>query len=67
MVAKYDHFHCVYERDNGEEDEIEGGWTGYPEGWETMTRTEQDRWLNELCFNWGMPRSAKIVSIRLAG
>jgi len=66
MALKYDHFHCVFEH-NGEEDEIEGGWTGYPKGWEKMTRTEQTRWLDELCFNWGVPRSAKIKTIRLAG
>jgi len=59
---KYDHFHAIYELD-GEEHEIEGGWTDDPK---RATRDGGD-WMHKLCVAWGMPEEGKVVKLWLAG
>lgn len=66
MAALYDHFHATFKHE-GENGEIEGGWTGYPDHWKTLTEEDRKRWWREKCVNWGMPRGAEILNIWLAG
>ena len=66
-MATYDHFHASYLEDVDQSGEIEGGWTGYPNGFNDMTKEQQESWWYEKCVSWGMPRGAEIVHIWLAG
>jgi len=66
MAARYDHFHVTFKSD-GENGEIEGGWAGYPEHWNSLSKEDKDRWWRETAISWGMPRGAEILRIWLAG
>jgi len=66
VMGRYDHFHAIYTL-NEVPCEIEGGWTGYPEGWEAMTDKDQWEWYIELVRNWGMPHEAILEHFWLAG
>lgn len=49
------------------ETEIEGGFTGYPNGWEKFDMVERAQWLRDLALAWGMPPEARLLGVRLAG
>ncbi len=60
------HFHCVYTH-NGERQEVEGGFTNFPVGWQAFTPEQKEAWCRELAVAWGMPPDAEIVDFRIAG
>ena len=64
---KYDHFHVFYEDKCGDTQEIEGGWVGFPEQWDSYTPEEKREHIRHLAESWGMPSGSKIISFYLAG
>lgn len=69
MAKCYDHFHAIVTLSNGYEEEIEGGWTGYPRGWHLWEHTMQNKWLKDLCEQWNSTGHTIVAvkSFRLAG
>jgi hypothetical protein len=61
----FDHFHCVYEFE-GQEHEIEAGFTCFPKDWEARNEEQKRAWWRATCIVWGMPPTATIKSISLA-
>ena len=64
---KYDHFHIEYEADDGTRNEIEGGFCGYPEGWDKLPIEKKVEWWRKTATAWDVPETALILSVRLAG
>jgi len=63
---KYDHFHCVFEKD-GVEEEIEGGFSRFPNEYDNFTKEQVRKYLHNLATSWGMPEDATIKHFWLAG
>ena len=66
-MKQADHFHATYITPDGQEGEIEGGWTGYPTDYDEYDLEMQHSWIKALCINWGMPASSKVTRFWLAG
>jgi hypothetical protein len=64
---RYDHFHCIYELDDGQSFEIEGGLNSLPESWNDMPKEERRQWIRRQAIAWGMPANATIKSFHVAG
>ena len=62
-----DHFHAEYKLPSGEQGELEGGFTGYPDGWEEMTIEQRWAWRRQSAIDWGMPPEATLQRFWLAG
>jgi hypothetical protein len=67
MRARYDHFHMKFKLPDGSEDEIEGGFTGYPNDWEQLTQEQKNAWRVATAIDWGMPSNATPTAFWLAG
>jgi hypothetical protein len=69
---KYDHFHAEIFLSNGTIEEVEGGWTGYPNEWDDMDFIRQEFVLIHIVAGWWIDRSdgvsiVKLGRFRLAG
>ncbi len=65
-----DHFHAMVELADGSMQEVEGGWTGYPRGWEDMHFLRQEHTLVRMADAWsaeGYLNIKKLRAFRLAG
>lgn len=67
MARFYDHFHIEYVNREGETDELEGGWTGFPNDWDEMSKDQRGDWLTGLAQDWGMPDNCRVERFWLAG
>ncbi len=67
-MRKYDHFHAEYRMKGSEEiNEIEGGFTSYPDNWEELNNEQQWDWRINLAQAWGMPTDTDLLRFWLAG
>ncbi len=67
--GRYDHFHALVILEDGREDEIEGGWTGYPHDWDDKSREQKTEWYRAVAESWqgeGL-KVQEVKSFRLAG
>jgi hypothetical protein len=68
---RHDHFHStlLIEHPQGDYDlEVEGGWCGFPDGWEDMHFLTREHYLTRISCKWGNAWDiVKLTSFGLGG
>lgn len=64
----WDHFHAEVEMNDGQIEEVEGGWVEFPDNWDDMERWQKNQIVLQIIAKWGqLSNIKKLIRFHLGG